>query len=77
MYKSVKYLSEQYGLSIKQFADIIKNSETKLVLSETCTETGCFHDKHIKKICDYFDINPDNLFTKDLSHIGAGSTRPS
>ena len=62
MYKNVKYLREQSGLSTKQFAEMIKISEAKLILSEACEETGCFYDIHIKSICDYFKIKPDDLF---------------
>ena len=63
MYKNVKLLREQHGLSQKQFAEIIKISKAKLILSESGTETGCFYDVHIKNICDYFNIRPDGLFT--------------
>lgn len=64
MYKKVNLLREQHSLSTKQLAEIIKISETKLILSEACKKTGCFYDIHIKNICDYFNIKPDDLFKK-------------
>ena len=66
MYKNVKYLREQHGLSIKQLAEIIKISEAKLMLSEECKETGCFFDIHIKNACDYFKIDPESLFKNEM-----------
>lgn len=60
--KNVSYLRKQHGLSTKQLADIIGINEIKLVLSEICEDAGYFRDSHIKNVCDYFKISPDDLF---------------
>ena len=66
LYKNVKYLRENNGLSAKQIAIIINIKEKQLLLSENCKEFGYFNDEHIKKLCAFFKITPNALFRKRL-----------
>lgn len=57
MYRNIKYLREKNNLTIKQMAEIIEISEKKLMQAESCTDIGCFYDKHIRNACLYFKVS--------------------
>ena len=66
MYLNVKYLREKNNLSTSQLAEIIQIDERKLIESEKCINTGYFYDTHIKRVCEYFNVNANDLFTRAL-----------
>lgn len=66
LYRNVKFLREQHGLTTARFAKIINMYEEDLILAEACYAVGFFCDYHIKNICDYFSISPDDLFITKL-----------
>jgi hypothetical protein len=66
LYKNVKYLRLKNGLTIEQMADIMKISIGRLKAVEDCKKTRLLCDYHIKHVCDYFHVNANELFRKDL-----------
>lgn len=76
LYRNVKYLRKQHGLTKKELAKIIHISEKKLNLSETCWDTGYFRDYHIKNICEYFNISPNTLYRTKLFEQPDADTPP-
>ena len=66
LYRNIKYLREENGLSVKQMASIVNIREKHLALSEKCMTFGYFNDEHIKKLCIFFKVTPNTLFRKKL-----------
>lgn len=65
-HRNVKFLRKKAGLTTHQMAGIIGVSEQTLILAESCTDTNCFYDIHIKNICRYFTVGADFLFYEKL-----------
>ena len=54
------------GLTIKQLSEIMGITEKKLIQAESCTDVGCFYDKHIRKACLYFKVSADVILNEKL-----------
>ena len=65
LYRNLKLLREKHGLTTKQLAEILCIDERRLILAESCTQTGCLLDLHIKRAADFFQVKPDALFKPD------------
>lgn len=66
VYRNMNFLRNQHRLTTKQMAMIIDIDEEKLIEAERCENIDCLYDIHIRNICRFFEVRPDDLFEKTL-----------
>lgn len=65
LYSNIKKLREKYGLTVNEMADILDIEKESLISLEAYENIDILYDFHIKNLCNYFSISPDNLFKEN------------